>query len=329
MSTAASSTGTPEHLVTPLSIVFAGTPEFAATVLQALLQTPHHIRAVYTQPDRPAGRGRKLRPSPVKECALEAQLPVEQPQTLRDAEVQRQLQAYQADLMVVVAYGLILPPAVLAAFPLGCVNVHASLLPRWRGAAPIQRAIEAGDETTGITIMQMDKGLDTGAMLAVQECAITADDTAQTLHDRLAGMGASLLCATLPRLRIGALSPEPQDDALASYAAKIVKDDARIDWRRSAREIELQIRAFNPWPGAYTEYRDGNLKIWSAQAVVGGSGAAPGTVVAIGKDAIDMSTGAEILRITRLQVPGGKPVAARDFINAHRDLRVGAGFQNA
>lgn len=311
----------------PLSIVFAGTPEFAATVLQALLETPHQIRAVYTQPDRRAGRGRKLRPSPVKTCALAANLPVMQPESLRDEAVQSALTQWQADIMVVVAYGLILPPAVLTAFPLGCINVHASLLPRWRGAAPIQRAIEAGDTTTGITIMQMDKGLDTGDMLATQTCAINADDTAQSLHDRLAAIGASLLCATLPRLQAGELSPQAQDDTQANYAAKIVKDDACIDWRRPASAVDRQIRAFNPWPGAFTRCEDEVIKIWQAQVVSGQDGL-PGTVIAVDKNGIDVNTGQQILRITQLQLPGGKPLAVRDYVNGQPGLRPGTRFSN-
>ncbi len=319
-------TGQPPSPAAPLSIVFAGTPEFAASVLDALLQTPHQLRLVLTQPDREAGRGRKLRPSPVKERALQAGLPVLQPQTLRDAAVQQQLRDLRADLMVVVAYGLILPPAVLQAFPLGCINVHASLLPRWRGAAPIQRAIAAGDSRSGITIMQMDRGLDTGDMLAVEDCEISPQDNAQTLHDRLAAIGASLLCATLTQLQAGNIEPRRQDDALATYADKIDKEDGRIDWRQPAAAIALQVRAFNPWPGAFCQFAGQQVKVWEAQAVTGGGKAAPGTVVAMDRDGMDVASGEGLLRITRLQLPGGKAMAMRDFVNARRSLQVGAVF---
>ncbi|RCX32895.1 methionyl-tRNA formyltransferase [Thioalbus denitrificans] len=311
-----------------MRIIFAGTPEFAATCLQALLESPHEVCAVYTQPDRPAGRGRKLTASPVKALALEQGLAVRQPPTLRDPDAQRELAAWRADIMVVVAYGLILPQAVLDTPRLGCINVHASLLPRWRGAAPIQRAILAGDAESGVTIMQMEAGLDTGPMLLRVSCPIGAGDTAQTLHDRLANLGARALVEALAGLEAGALAAETQDEALANYAAKLEKSEAEIDWSRSAAELDRQVRAFNPWPVAFTRLGDQNLRIWEAEPRPGPSRAAPGTVVAADRNGIDVATGAGILRLKRLQLPGGRSLPARDFLNAQRGfapgLRLGA-----
>ena len=311
----------------PLNIVFAGTPEFSAVALRALLDSPHRVLAVYTQPDRPAGRGRKLTASPVKSLALEHRLPVHQPATLKDPEQQRVLAALKPEVLVVVAYGLILPQAVLDIPRLGCLNIHASLLPRWRGAAPIQRALLAGDATTGVTIMQMDAGLDTGSMLTVAHCPISTDDTSQSLHDRLALIGASALLATLEQLSAGRASAQDQDSAAACYAAKITKQEARIDWTRPAAELARQVRAFNPWPVAFAELAAEPLRVWNAQAMSGGSGVAPGVVVQAGKHGIDVATGAGCLRLLQVQLPGGKPVSAADFLHAHP--RVVAGFQLA
>jgi len=308
-----------------LKIIFAGTPAFAASSLQTLLDSEHDVLAVYTQPDRPAGRGRKLTASPVKALAQEHDLPVLQPVSLRDEQVQQVLADWQADVLVVVAYGLILPGPVLAAPRLGCINVHASLLPRWRGAAPIQRAILAGDGQTGVTIMQMDAGLDTGDMLHKVVCPIENTDTAETLHDKLAALGATVLCDTLKLLADGAAVPEKQNDAEANYAEKLQKAEAEIDWTQSAQVLSRTVRAFNPWPVAFTCVDDKNLRIWFAEAVDMATDAAPGTVLAESREGIDVATGDGVLRIHRLQLPGGKVLDAGQFLNAHSLLGVQPG----
>ncbi len=296
-----------------LRIVYAGTPDFAVPALQALIDSHHDVVAVYTQPDRPAGRGRKLKPSPVKTVALAHDIPVEQPEKLRDAQIQATMAGYRPDLMVVAAYGIILPAAVLDIPRLGCLNIHASLLPRWRGAAPIQRAILAGDAVTGVTIMQMDAGLDTGDMLLKREVAIEPGMTAQRLHDRLAEVGGPALLETIDGLLAGTIAPEPQDDAAANYAGKLSKDEAAIDWSRPAEAIARQVCAFNPWPVAQTLRGGEPLRIWEARAVAGQG--EPGQVVAESGEGIDIACGDGLLRVTRLQLPGGKPLAARDFLN--------------
>lgn len=304
--------------MTPFNLVFAGTPEFAATSLAALLDTPHRVVAVYTQPDRPAGRGRKRKPGPVKQLALEHDLPVYQPASLKSEEALAELRALRPDVMVVAAYGLLLPPAVLHLPPHGCLNIHASLLPRWRGAAPIQRAILAGDTETGVTIMQMDEGLDTGDMLLKKTCPIGPGDTAASLHDRLAVLGAEAIVEALAKL--DELVPEPQDESQATYARKLTKEEAIIDWQQSARLIDRQVRAFNPWPVAQTAFDGQILRIWAARPLPEPAGAAPGTVLAVGKAGVDVACGEGVLRLTRLQPAGGKPMDVQAFVNGRPDL---------
>ncbi|MGD9887966.1 MAG: methionyl-tRNA formyltransferase [Halothiobacillaceae bacterium] len=311
-------------------IIYAGTPEFAVPALRALLAAGDNVVAVYTQPDRPAGRGRKLTASPVKQAALDANLAVFQPQSLRNAEAQAELAALAPDLMVVAAYGLLLPKAVLDLPAHGCVNLHASLLPRWRGAAPIQRAIESGDAETGITLMQMDVGLDTGDMLAKSVCPIGTDDTAQVLHDRLATMGATLLMQHLPALFAGTLKGAVQDEADVTYAKKLDKAEAVLDWSLPAQVLARRVMAFNPWPVAETLWKGETLRVWRAQAIergnppqppfIKGGGETPGLVIATSREGVDVATGEGVLRIQQLQRPGGKPLFAGDFLNSHTML---------
>ena len=292
-----------------MKLLFAGTPDFAAASLAALLAAGHTVLAVLTQPDRPAGRGMKLQPSPVKALALQHGLPVLQPTSLKTPDIQAELAAYGADMMVVAAYGLLLPPAVLALPRWGCVNVHASLLPRWRGAAPIQRAIEAGDTESGVCIMQMEAGLDTGPVLLSGRVQITANETAGTLHDKLADMGARLIVETLAKLPIDAVA-QPQIGV--TYAAKIEKAEAQIDWRRPAREIERQIRAFNPFPGAAGTLDGAAIKVWRSELVA--AAAPPGTVVSVERSGIVVACGDGGLCLTELQKAGGKRLPVAQFL---------------
>jgi len=298
-----------------VKIVFAGTPAFAVPTLEALRAASHKILAVYTQPDRPAGRGRKLTESTIKQFAKQHGLKLSQPADLRgDME---ELARLNPDVMVVVAYGLILPAMILKIPKYGCINVHASLLPRWRGAAPIPRAIEAGDSVTGISIMQMDAGLDTGPVLARAQTPIRDSDTAQTLHDRLAQLGAQTLVVTLEKLEHGDVRPQPQDAGGACYAHKLRKDEAPINWSQSALTLHRKVRALNPWPVASTTFKDKWLRLWEVRplgAVVVGT-APPGTVLSAHAGGIQVQTGEGTLTVTRLQAEGGKPLAAADFLN--------------
>jgi methionyl-tRNA formyltransferase len=303
-----------------VKIVFAGTPAFAVPSLRALAAAGHTLAAVYTQPDRPAGRGRRTAASAVKQVALELRLPVQQPHKMT-AQTATELRQLAPDVLVVVAYGLILPEAVLQVPPHGCVNVHASLLPRWRGAAPIARAIEAGDTVTGITIMQIDTGLDTGDMLAQCQTPIAEDDTAKTLQDRLAELGAELLVQTLDKIAADRVTALPQDDTAACYATKIHKTEALLNWSESAAVLHRRIRAFNPWPVAYTHFRGRVLRIWEVGPVTLEQQmveALPGTLVAVDRGAIHVSTGMGTLSVQRLQLEGGKPLDAQAFVNGYQ-----------
>jgi methionyl-tRNA formyltransferase len=301
----------------PLKIVFAGTPDFSVPALEALIDDGQDLRAVYTQPDRPAGRGRKLTASPVKATALSAGLPVFQPPTLRDEEAVDILRGHEADLLVVVAYGLLLPQDVLGAPRLGCVNLHASLLPRWRGAAPIQRCILAGDRESGVTIMGMEAGLDTGPMYLKRTVPLEAGETGGSLHDKLALSGASALLEALPGIAGGTLIPQPQNDSLATYAKKLNKAEAIADWTRPAVELDRMVRAFDPWPVVQTRVGETTLRLWGSELPDRDAGAAPaGCVLSTGKAGIDVATGDGLLRITRLQLPGKRPMTAAEFLNA-------------
>jgi methionyl-tRNA formyltransferase len=305
--------------VTPLRIIFAGTPDFAARHLQALLDSEHQVIAVYSQPDRPAGRGQQLQASPVKQLALAHQIPVYQPKSLKKAKAQAELAELNADLMVVVAYGLILPAVVLQTPTLGCINVHGSLLPRWRGAAPIQRALWAGDNETGVTIMQMDEGLDTGAMLNKVSLPITAYDTSATLYDKLAEIGPKALLQALLNLPELQQHAVVQDDALANYAEKLSKEEALLDFNKPAVALEREIRAFNPWPVSYLQLGPQQLKIWQANVTAEHSHAAPGTVLSVDKKGIAIATAEGVLVLQQLQPPGKKAMAVTDFINGRAD----------
>lgn len=302
----------------PARIIFAGTPDFAANHLQALLDSRHQIVAVYTQPDRPAGRGQKLVASPVKQLALQHGIPVLQPVSLRDEAAQQELATFNADLMVVVAYGLILPQVVLDTPRLGCINSHASLLPRWRGAAPIQRAIEAGDTETGVTVMQMEAGLDTGPMLLKTVTPISATDTGGSLHDRLAELGPPAVLDSIELLLSGQAQPKIQDDALANYAHKLSKNCSLIDWNRPAVEIERAIRAFSPWPVSHSLLQGQSLKVHAA-TLAEGSGT-PGSILHADRHGLLVACGEGALLLTRLQLPNARAMDFADLFNGRAEL---------
>jgi len=304
----------------PLRIIFAGTPDFAAKHLASLIESQHEVVAVYTKEDTPSGRGKKLQASAVKTLALEHELTVIQPASLKTDDALQTLTEFDADLMVVVAYGLILPQAILDAPKLGCINVHGSLLPKWRGAAPIQRSIWAGDAQSGVTIMQMDKGLDTGAMLFKASLDIAADDTSATLYDRLAELGPVALIEAVDLLSENNLSSEIQDEALATYAHKLSKEEAKINWTDSAAHIERCIRAFNPWPVSYFQLDDMNVKVWQATATHQSVNEAPGTVISADKKGIVIATTDGTITLLNLQFPGKKAMGINDILNSRKAL---------
>lgn len=305
-----------------LKIIFAGTPEFAVPTLQALFNSEHQILAVYTQPDRPAGRGQQLQASPVKEIARLHNIPIFQPKTLRDENVQKEMRAFNADVMIVVAYGLILPESVLKIPRLGCINIHPSLLPRWRGAAPIPRSIEAGDLETGVTVMQLEKGMDTGAILKQENYKYIGDETSGEMHDLFSHRGAGLLLDTLYELEKKLSNPISQNNALATYTEKIQKAEAIIDWNLSAKEINNKIRAFNPWPVAHTIFLKNTLRIWIANAITEKSKYLPGILAHMNRENFWIAAGDGMLEIISVQLPGKKIISAADFINGQREYLV-------
>jgi len=308
----------------PLNIIFAGTPDFAAQHLQALINSEHNIVAVYCPPDKPAGRGKKLTACATKQLAMANNLTVEQPVNFKECADQDTLKNYNADVMVVVAYGLLLPKVILGAPRLGCINVHGSILPKWRGAAPIQRSLEAGDSETGVTIMQMDIGLDTGDMILKSICPITLEDTSASLYEKLALLGPDALVETLSAMATGEYLREPQDDALATYAHKLDKQEANIDWSLPAEVIHRKIRAYIPWPVSQFTYCDDNqkehkIRVWQAKAVTSNSHAAPGTILSADKNGIQVQTGSGAIALSSLQLPGKKALAAVDILNGRSD----------
>lgn len=311
-----------------MNIAFAGTPEFAKIILKRLVGSRHHISMVFTQPDRPAGRGQEMHQSPVKQFAEHYQIPVHQPTKLTE-EIAETIKQERVDLLIVVAYGLILPEIILNAPRLGCINVHASLLPRWRGAAPIQHAILAGDEATGVSIMQMDAALDTGPVFMEATCPIHMEDTSESLHDKLAMLGAETLVECLLKIKDGITKPYPQDDDFATYAPKIKKQHAQIDWSLPATTIARQVRAYSSWPVAFSYLDDSPIRIWEAHAVVVPSPPEPpGTILSANKDGIDVVTGSCCLRLHTLQLPNKKPVSVGELLNAYADLfKVGKQFE--
>lgn len=299
-----------------MNIIFAGTPEFSTPALEALIASEHTVQAVYTQPDRPAGRGRKIQISAIKQCALDNNLNIEQPVNFKSDEAINTLKNYKPDLIIVVAYGLILPTAILEAPRFGCINIHASLLPRWRGAAPIQRAILAGDSETGITMMQMDKGLDTGDILSKTSCKIATTDTTQSLHDKLAQQGRAALIQLLPSIENGQLAPAPQNSEFTTYAEKLTKQEALIDWNQPASELLNAIRAFNPWPVSFTSLENKTMRVWQADSSTQNCEGAPGSVQIIDKKMV-ISCKDSCLEITELQLAGKRRMATKDYLSAH------------
>ena len=307
-----------------LNIIFAGTPDFAAKHLAALVNSNHKVVAVYCPPDKPAGRGKKLTACSTKLLAMEHAIPVEQPENFKSIVAQETLAKYQADIMVVVAYGLLLPQVILDTPRLGCINVHGSILPKWRGAAPIQRAVEAGDPQTGVTIMQMDKGLDTGAMILKSTCSITAQDTSATIYEKLAELGPEALIKTLALMSENKHQIEPQDNNLATHAAKLNKTEAELDWQLPAKTLHQKLRAYIPWPVAQFTFNDENQKqhkvrIWQASVVETSSGAKPGTILSANKSGIVIATGDQALSLEILQLPGKKSLSCQDILNGRAD----------
>lgn len=307
------------NLNKPLRIIFAGTPDFAARHLAALLDSHHEVIGVYTQPDRPAGRGKKLTASPVKELALEHAIPVFQPENFKSDEAKQELADQNADLMVVVAYGLLLPQAVLDTPKLGCINVHGSILPRWRGAAPIQRSIWAGDAETGVTIMQMDIGLDTGDMLSIATLPIEATDTSASMYNKLAELGPVALVDCLSTIANGTAVAEKQNDDLANYAKKLSKEEAKIDWTMNADAIERCVRAFNPWPMSHFSVEDKAIKVWQSRVETYTGNATPGTIIQADKTGIYVATGSNAIVFEQLQVPGKKAMGVQDILNSRKE----------
>ena len=303
----------------PLRIIFAGTPDFAARHLSALIDSHHEVIGVYTQPDRPAGRGKKLTASPVKELALEHNIPVFQPENFKSDEAKQELADQNADLMVVVAYGLLLPQAVLDTPRLGCINVHGSILPRWRGAAPIQRSIWAGDAETGVTIMQMDIGLDTGDMLSIATLPIEATDTSASMYNKLAELGPVALVECLSTIADGTAVAEKQNDEQANYAKKLSKEEAKIDWTMDAEAIERCVRAFNPWPMSHFSVEEKAIKVWQSRVEEYTGNAMPGTIIQADKTGIYVATGSNAIVFEQLQVPGKKAMGVQDILNSRKE----------
>lgn len=304
----------------PFKIVFAGTSEFAVPSLEILLKSQNSICAVYTRPNRPAGRGLKLTQSPIKQFAMRHRLPIYQPENLRNENEQSILKDLQADIMIDAAYGLFLPKEVLEIFKFGCINVHPSLLPRWRGAAPIQRAILAGDKKTGVTIMQVDEGWDTGDILSQVTCNIEKTDTSASLDRKLANIGAELLLDTLQKVEIGRIQPVFQDNNLSCYAKKITKQEARLDWKLSAEELNRAVRAYNPWPVAFTSIDDQVLRIWKSEVINEITHEQPGTIIRANKNGVDVAAGTRVLRLLELQFPGGKILQVGAILNSKSEM---------